>query len=1127
MFQYYLFIYIIAFLFKITNAVSLTYDSVPSNPGISSTLLNLAPSFGTYIPANYSEVVTMFTMGTLPLPPWQRKNCPHLQPNLVNFTTLFSRYTSGMNVNIPSGSNILLLANALSTNPTFGMIQVFGNLIFDDQILNLTVGEIRVWPSGSLQIGSLTCRMFANINITFTGSAASSSQIFWDPSNKTSKGIMSQGSVDIHGKQYHPTWTRLSRNAQCGKNILFLQDVVNWEVGQLVLITTSAWFDCPAPLQKTYCQNQPHQNEIRMITGIAQTSSGEQAILLNVSLTYCHYAGKEYQIEVALLSRRINLMGQLTNDNFGGHVVTSLGGSGRFSGVRGDRMGQLNILGRYPFHLHLLNDGSTSVIQDCVVTNSYYRAYTVHGTNNSLVTRNIAYGVLGHAYYLESGTEENNVLSYNLAAQVTPIGTPAQGGWCGCANSYIANATFINPSDVSASGFYILDAYNSFVGNVAVGGASGYIFVNAPLPIFLPSPINNGYNNPQNRPLLLFQGNTAHSTGFYWPEQGPGLYVGGQLWVDTNGNLNYNPGRYNRTTMLSSGPTSNPNGLPMSFYDNKFFLVNKGLLHWGGASQTFNLEVVDIGFAGLFVFGQSGLNNALISGYTGNTYNGNYMPGVATGQGRGGVQFYDTLSQLILSNVTFRNFDVHNNGLTDSCIYFLDGSDQYLPQGISASQGINFQNIGSGAYYVRIMNCGASGSPYNGCGYGSGTDGNFPSQSSLIQSIQDFDGTLSGTPGNPQLIGGFGNLWDQGSDCTYNSFQHTRTCNWLTNRGIGYMITGGGAVVRGCQSAIAASCPTYTQQCCYTVGHVSLWGSLASSTTQYISPWGGISGPLNTGWYIRMNVVANPGYSLTPAGFVTGAPRKWSTYNVQIPRGSFIVQASTYPSVATFSVYLQLNGVNYLPLPQASSYSQIITNTEPILLVNEMNCTLVNSTDIDDWCEYTGATGPMWYFDGTYMYIRTVNPAYYLVNHYASTNNEFNFEGASLWSQDTSGWSYYIYVSTCVGCTVTYSYSGMAFYAAPDTPPTQDFPINVGTEPNVTVYSMVSRTLSGSPSITCAAPIASNYPNAVLGSCTSAAAIDTTCTLSCASGHKPSGDMVIYCQSSGSWSSFDSASGCS
>jgi hypothetical protein len=49
-----------------------------------------------------------------------------------------------------------------------------------------------------------------------------------------------------------------------------------------------------------------------------------------------------YQTEVALLSRRINLVGEQTNDQFGAHLmVTGNSGLAQVSGVGCDNCGQL------------------------------------------------------------------------------------------------------------------------------------------------------------------------------------------------------------------------------------------------------------------------------------------------------------------------------------------------------------------------------------------------------------------------------------------------------------------------------------------------------------------------------------------------------------------------------------------------------------------------------------------------------------------------------------------------------------------------------------------------------------------------------------------------------------------
>ena len=52
---------------------------------------------------------------------------------------------------------------------------------------------------------------------------------------------------------------------------------------------------------------------------------------------------------------------------------------------------------------------SDSFFEDCAVQNSFFRAYTVHGTSSSRVSRNVAYDVSGSAYYLEDGNEVRSV----------------------------------------------------------------------------------------------------------------------------------------------------------------------------------------------------------------------------------------------------------------------------------------------------------------------------------------------------------------------------------------------------------------------------------------------------------------------------------------------------------------------------------------------------------------------------------------------------------------------------------------------------------------------------------------------------------------------------------------------
>ncbi len=175
------------------------------------------------------------------------------------------------------------------------------------------------------------------------------------------------------------------------------------------------------------CTPQRHQNEVRTITAIQLVPNppapGDPyyALQLDAPLTHAHYAGVEYQAEVALLSRRINLIGSPTSDTFGAHVKVQGAGTGRFSGVRAERMGQMNVVGRYPFHLHMLGDtpnSANSFIQDCSVTNSFFRAYVVHGTNAVRLLLCCAAAPLRSAEAVQAGAQHPSAHTHAAAAVI-------------------------------------------------------------------------------------------------------------------------------------------------------------------------------------------------------------------------------------------------------------------------------------------------------------------------------------------------------------------------------------------------------------------------------------------------------------------------------------------------------------------------------------------------------------------------------------------------------------------------------------------------------------------------------------------------------------------------------------
>ncbi len=152
---------------------------------------------------------------------------------------------------------------------------------------------------GKLRIGSSTCRLRNKVTIELYGSRYNQTV----PADPWVKGIwVSEGQLDIHGVQYFPTWTRLARTANINDTVIFVQDLVNWEVGQSFVITTSELKDT----------RDFNRNEKLIITGVYQARKygpNVSAITIKSSLKFKHYGGREYQCEVGLLNRRIMIKG--------------------------------------------------------------------------------------------------------------------------------------------------------------------------------------------------------------------------------------------------------------------------------------------------------------------------------------------------------------------------------------------------------------------------------------------------------------------------------------------------------------------------------------------------------------------------------------------------------------------------------------------------------------------------------------------------------------------------------------------------------------------------------------------------------------------------------------------------
>ena len=114
-------------------------------------------------------------------------------------------------------------------------------------------------------------------------------------------------------------------------------------------------------------------------------------------------------------------------------------------------VGQAFRLGRYAIHFHLLGDMTGAYVRGCSIHRSFNRVVNVHATHNVLVEHNVAYNIMGGAFFLEDGVEMGNVFQYNLAV-------------------FVKSSTSLQNDDITPAAYWVTNANNTYKHNVAAGG---------------------------------------------------------------------------------------------------------------------------------------------------------------------------------------------------------------------------------------------------------------------------------------------------------------------------------------------------------------------------------------------------------------------------------------------------------------------------------------------------------------------------------------------------------------------------------------------------------------------------------------------------------------------------------
>ena len=393
------------------------------------------------------------------------------------------------------------------------------------------------------------------------------------------------------------------------------------------------------------------------------------------------------------------------------------------------------------------------------------------------------------------------------------------------------------------AGFYITNGNNVVSNNAASGGWAGFVLVELPRPIKMH---RNLLLTPSSRPLRLFDGNTAHSSGFWWLNAGM-MYVGGKLFHPNSSSdiLIYSPGRVNpaRDTCDTEPCSLNVHcrcqadrRATMRMSNIKLFASRgTGMLHWGQRVEITSFEVHDVGLS-LSFLGKGYVHHGLVRCRTGSTLqfqcnNCNEQEVLAQGMSGRGFEWYDTGQAHILTNITFRRCGVDVNDGSNGCgdgqrgcgklssvWSFLTFSDEHVPESMQATAGIKYDECGLRFRFSNFLTDHG----------GQMSNGMQSSVSERLQNWLDKDGSASGS-GFPTILGSAsaGQWWRLDESCRLRG--PLKSCPTNDRRHIGSIhLSFSGTERIGSQfgEACANGVPNVP---CVPVGVVKHWGAMYSA----------------------------------------------------------------------------------------------------------------------------------------------------------------------------------------------------------------------------------------------------------------------------------------------------------
>jgi hypothetical protein len=496
-----------------------------------------------------------------------------------NFVDIEKLNAAENDIFIEPNTDVIISGDAA---PEFSTILIEGTLrIHQTGQHPLKVQKIIISPTGKLVIGTQDEPILPTQRVEIIFSKTQSGEI----------GIFVFGELTIYGDETSPTFVGLVGDVKQESTSVTVDRIVKgWNKGdKVVLASPNSRYDAVCAME---------ESEISKISGV---------IIELAKPLQCDYKGvfsksKDLpRTHISNLSRNVIIKSEDAAAR--GSVNFFYGSKGSIYYAEFNGLGPKDVLGRYPIHFHHMMDTSRGIqVVGNSIVNSDNRWVTIHDSNGILVRNNVGYKSVGHGYFLETGSEFENVFENNMGI--------------------FTNNGELTKFDTTSAVFWIQNPYNIFRDNVATQGAYYGFYFNINN-TWAEMPNTNEIINLRSLPTLEFENNLAYANNH------AGLKIVRPLISETNMEfLPYLISKFTVWNVANSDPIPDNGGI---FIEGHNVTIINSVIHdspigifLGGSGNVIDqttitntkYEKTNLLYSGIIVGGQNNIiQNSKIEGY--------------------------------------------------------------------------------------------------------------------------------------------------------------------------------------------------------------------------------------------------------------------------------------------------------------------------------------------------------------------------------------------------------------------------------------------------------------------------------------------------------------------------------